>query len=40
MFIGGSEDNIMPPAVNQSNDKHYRNAKTVTDYKEFEGRSH
>ena len=40
LFIASSEDNIMPPAVNQSNAKHYRHAKTVTDYKEFEGRSH
>jgi pimeloyl-ACP methyl ester carboxylesterase len=40
LFIGGSEDNIMPPAVNQSNAKHYRHAKSPTDYKEFEGRSH
>jgi pimeloyl-ACP methyl ester carboxylesterase len=35
-----AEDNIMPPAVNQSNAKHYRHAKSPTDYKEFEGRSH
>jgi pimeloyl-ACP methyl ester carboxylesterase len=40
LFIGGSEDNIMPPAVNQSNVKHYRHAKSPTDYKEFEGCSH
>jgi pimeloyl-ACP methyl ester carboxylesterase len=40
LFIGGSEDNIMPPALNQSNAKHYRHAKSPTDYKEFEGRSH
>jgi pimeloyl-ACP methyl ester carboxylesterase len=40
LFIAGSEDNIMPPAVNQSNVKHYRHAKSVTDYKEFPGRSH
>ena len=40
LFIAGSEDNIMPPAVNQSNVKHYRHAKSPTDYKEFEGRSH
>jgi pimeloyl-ACP methyl ester carboxylesterase len=40
LFIAGSEDNIMPPAVNQSNVKHYRQAKSVTDYKEFPGRSH
>src|SRR3712207_8174397 len=30
----------MPPAVNQSNAKHYRHVKSVTDYKEFPGRSH
>jgi len=40
LLIAGSEDNIMPPAVNQSNAKHYRRAKSPTDYKEFEGRSH
>jgi pimeloyl-ACP methyl ester carboxylesterase len=40
LFIAGSEDNIIPPAVNQSNVKHYRHAKSPTDYKEFEGRSH
>src|SRR5215211_7627849 len=40
LLIGGSEDNIMPPAVNQSNAKHYRRAKSPTEYKEFEGRSH
>ena len=30
----------MPPAVNQSNVKHHRHAKSPTEYKEFEGRSH
>jgi hypothetical protein len=40
LFKAGSEDNIMPPAVNQSNVKHYRHARSVTDYKEFPGRSH
>jgi pimeloyl-ACP methyl ester carboxylesterase len=40
LLIAGSEDNIMPPAVNESNVKHYRHAKSPTDYKEFEGRSH
>ena len=40
LFIAGSDDNIMPPAVNQSNVKHYRHVKSVTDYKEFPGRSH
>jgi hypothetical protein len=40
LFIAGSEDNLMPPAVNQSNVKHYRYTNSVTDYKEFPGRSH
>jgi hypothetical protein len=30
----------MPPAVNQSNVKHYRHTRSITDYKEFPGRSH
>ena len=40
LFIAGGEDNLMPPAVNQSNVKHYRHTKSITDYKEFPGRSH
>jgi len=40
LIIAGGEDNIMPPSVNESNAKHYRRSKAVTDYKEFPGRSH
>jgi len=40
LFIAGGEDNIVPPAVNESNAKHYRHTKAITDYKEFPGRSH
>ena len=40
LFIAGGEDNLMPPAVNQSNAKHYRHIKSVTEYKEYPGRSH
>src|SRR5215213_618003 len=40
LFIAGGEDNLMPPAVQESNVKHYRHTKSVTDYKEFPGRSH
>jgi pimeloyl-ACP methyl ester carboxylesterase len=40
LFIAGGEDNLMPPSVNQSNAKHYRHTNSVTDYKEFPGRSH
>src|SRR5215208_4107281 len=40
LFIARSEDNLMPPAVNESKAKHYRHTKSVTDYKVFPGRSH
>ena len=40
LFIAGGDDNLMPPSVNESNAKHYRRSKALTDYKEFEGRSH
>ena len=40
LFIAGGEDNIMPPSVNHSNAKYYRHTKALTEYKEFEGRSH
>jgi pimeloyl-ACP methyl ester carboxylesterase len=40
LFIGGSEDHIMPPAVNKSNAKHYKKSPALTDYHEFEGRDH
>jgi pimeloyl-ACP methyl ester carboxylesterase len=39
LFISGSEDNLMPPSVQRSNAKHYK-SNTVTEVKEFEGRSH
>src|SRR5829696_4747508 len=40
LFIAGDEDNLFPPPVIESNVKHYRRTKSVTDYKEFPGRSH
>lgn len=40
LFIAGTKDNIMPAAVNRSNAKHYEGSKAITDYHEFEGRSH
>ncbi|GAA2220127.1 alpha/beta fold hydrolase [Promicromonospora sukumoe] len=40
LFIAGSEDHIMPPAVNRSNAKHYDKSPAVTEYYEFEGRDH
>lgn len=40
LFIGGSEDHIMPPAVNRSNAKHWEKSPAITEYHEFEGRGH
>ncbi|WP_370616949.1 alpha/beta hydrolase [Mumia sp. Pv 4-285] len=40
LFIGGSEDHIMPPSVNKSNAKHYKKSASLTEYHEFEGRDH
>jgi pimeloyl-ACP methyl ester carboxylesterase len=36
LFISGSDDNLMPPKVQQSNAKHYK-SNTVTEVAEFEG---
>jgi pimeloyl-ACP methyl ester carboxylesterase len=40
LFIAGGADHIMPASVNRSNAKHYAKSKSLTDYKEFPGRSH
>ena len=39
LFVSGSEDHIMPPAVQRSNHKHYK-SDTVTEIIEYEGRAH
>ena len=39
LFISGSDDHLMPPAVQRSNAKHYK-SNTITEVKEFSGRSH
>ena len=36
LFISGSEDNLMPPAIQKSNAKHYK-SDTITEITEFEG---
>lgn len=36
LFISGSEDHLMPPAIQKSNHKHYK-SDTVTEIVEFEG---
>jgi pimeloyl-ACP methyl ester carboxylesterase len=40
LFISGGEDHLMPPKVQHSNAKHYKGPNTVTEVKEYEGRSH
>ena len=40
LFIAGGADHIMPPSVNKSNAEHYRKSASLTEYREFPGRSH
>jgi pimeloyl-ACP methyl ester carboxylesterase len=40
LLIAGGEDHIVPPSVNRSNFRKYRNSKAITDFAEFPGRSH
>ncbi len=40
LFIGGGADHIMPPSVNKANAKKYDKSSGLTEYHEFEGRSH
>jgi hypothetical protein len=39
-LIAGGEDHLFPPSVNESNFKHYRNSKAITEFEEFPGRTH
>jgi pimeloyl-ACP methyl ester carboxylesterase len=39
LFISGGEDHLMPPAIQRSNAKHYK-SNTITEIKEYPGRSH
>jgi pimeloyl-ACP methyl ester carboxylesterase len=39
LFMSGSEDHLMPPAIQQSNAKHYK-SNTITEIREYEGYSH
>jgi pimeloyl-ACP methyl ester carboxylesterase len=39
LFISGGEDHLMPPAVQQSNAKHYK-SNTITEIKEYPGKAH
>ena len=39
LFVSGEQDHLMPPAVQRSNAKHYK-SNTITEIREFPGRSH
>ncbi|MFY1694990.1 MULTISPECIES: alpha/beta hydrolase [unclassified Solwaraspora] len=39
LFVSGSEDHIMPPAIQASNAKHYK-SNTITERIEYEGYAH
>ncbi|GAA3381848.1 alpha/beta hydrolase [Cryptosporangium minutisporangium] len=39
LFVSGSEDHIMPPAIQESNAKHYK-SNTVTERQEYDGYAH
>lgn len=40
LLIAGSEDNIIPASLNKSNYAKYRRPASITDFKEFAGRTH
>lgn len=40
LFVAGSTDHIIPASLNKRNFKRYKDKKSVTDFKEFEGNNH
>lgn len=40
LFIAGEQDHIIPAALNRKNHKAYTDSNSVTDFKEFPGRTH
>ena len=40
LLVAGEKDHIAPPSVTKANFNLYKKSRAVTDYKEFEGRSH
>jgi pimeloyl-ACP methyl ester carboxylesterase len=40
LFIGGSEDQIIPASLNQKNAEAYTDEVSITEFKEFAGRGH
>ena len=40
LFIGLSEDHVVPPKATMHNERKYDDSVSITEYKEFEGRPH
>ena len=40
LLIGGEKDNIMPAKLNRANYRRYQQSGSITEYKEFAGRTH
>jgi pimeloyl-ACP methyl ester carboxylesterase len=40
LLIAGGEDHVAPASLNESNYKHYKSTRAVTEFKVFPGRSH
>ena len=40
LFVAGSSDNLIPASLNKTNFNKYKQSASITDYKEFEGRTH
>ncbi|MBL8801021.1 MAG: alpha/beta hydrolase [Planctomycetes bacterium] len=40
LFVAGQRDNLMPASLNRRNFQRYRRSPSVTDFVEFEGRTH
>ena len=40
LLIAGGEDHVAPASLNESNFKHYKSTRAVTEFKVFPGRSH
>jgi pimeloyl-ACP methyl ester carboxylesterase len=40
LFIGFSEDHVVPPKATRHNERRYDDSVSITEYKEFEGRPH
>jgi pimeloyl-ACP methyl ester carboxylesterase len=40
LLIAGGDDHVAPESLNESNFKHYKSSRAVTEFKAFPGRSH